>query len=352
MLRLRAHSRVAKALALAGASFCLASAIPSLAQAQERSRLAESAARVVLVTDDPSSEVALLLGAELSSLGFNIITVKGDPERAAPRELHQLARQQDAVAAFRVSVTSERVEVWIADRVTGKVTLREVIRPSAGEPLAARTIVLRAVELLRWSLQELRAPYPSRGEITEPPEQVTEFARASDRDQELGLAAAGYFSYVAGGSGRGAGVALSAALRLGTLGGRLEVGQPLVDQYLSNANGKVEVSARWASAELTWTYLAGAWFKPSLGFGAKVLSLELRGVVTEPLVGRSTRDYSIAPSLRPRLAVSPIRYLQVFAEGSLAWLLAETDVALATQPVGSLGPWLLNTGLGLQLALD
>src|SRR5262249_46664680 len=51
------------------------------------------------------------------------------------------------------------VDVWIADRVTGKLVQRTV---TADDP---STVAIRAVELLRASLLEERSPHPSRGEV-------------------------------------------------------------------------------------------------------------------------------------------------------------------------------------------
>ena len=51
---------------------------------------------------------------------------KGEAE-VIPRDLRRAAHERNAVAAVRVLVSSGVVEVWIADRVTGKVVLRDML---------------------------------------------------------------------------------------------------------------------------------------------------------------------------------------------------------------------------------
>jgi len=87
-----------------------------------------------------------------------------------PGGLTDAARRHGAVAAFRVLVAEGKVEVWLADRVTGKVLLREVLVQHGGSKSAESMVVARAVELLRVSLLELDTPHAPRGEVPPPPE--------------------------------------------------------------------------------------------------------------------------------------------------------------------------------------
>ncbi len=65
---------------------------------------------------------------------------------------------------------SERgVEIWIADRVTGKTVLREMA-DDGGTPDRDAALALRAVELLRASLLEVGLPAPPPGEVPATPE--------------------------------------------------------------------------------------------------------------------------------------------------------------------------------------
>jgi hypothetical protein len=90
------------------------------------------------------------------------------------------------VAAIR-GVASERgVEVWIADRATGKTVLRELPR-GPGEPDDA--LALRTVELLRASLLEASLPTPPPSEVATTPElrerlQLPELSRRRRRETD------------------------------------------------------------------------------------------------------------------------------------------------------------------------
>lgn len=309
--------------------------------------------KVVLVTRAGDSEVATLLRAELNALGFQVVTVAPKGNALEPSELNTLAREQSAVAAFRVSLTPDRVEVWVADRVTGKVTLREVIRREEGEPFSARIAVLRAVELLRWSLSELQAPYPARGEITEPPAPVEDLASSPSGVRSMSAGASAYGQMLPGNDRLGVGVQVTAALRVGAWGGRLLLGQPLVSNRFSSPAGHVDADLTWAGGELTWDALPlrSRW-QVGVGLGVRVLSTELTGVVEEPLIGKTSRYYSVAPALHSTFELRLVPSLRAFVDLSAAYLASETHIALAGEPVATLGTGVATLGAGLVLVTD
>lgn len=113
--------------------------------------------RIVLVGEAgaPSRGLARLR-AELDALGLEVVEMELDPENRSPTALDDLARKVGAFAAVRLVPSVNGAEVWVADRITGKTVLREVV---VGRHQTADDIVaLRAVELLRVSLLELRMP--------------------------------------------------------------------------------------------------------------------------------------------------------------------------------------------------
>jgi hypothetical protein len=75
----------------------------------------------------------------------------------------------------------------------------------------------------------------------------------------------------------------------------------------------------------------------------------LGGVVDAPLLGRHARQYSLAPTLRLHLGLALTPQLQLFTEANAAFTFSETDLALAGQPAGTLGPWLGTGSLGVRL---
>src|SRR5580700_1485508 len=138
---------------------------------------AESGATLVaIVTAEPNSSLTRGGRAELRGLGVDVIVIKppdeGSPARAP---LEQAARSVGAVAAVRLIASSEgKVEVWVADRVTGKAVVRELDAPAGGTSDAA--VAIGSVELLRASLMELHSGEPPRGDVS-----------ASDKIRSLAL---------------------------------------------------------------------------------------------------------------------------------------------------------------------
>lgn len=133
---------------------------------------AETPLRVVLVTNHADARIVPLLKAELESLGFEVVEVDHGENEVVPRDLGRAARQTNSLAGFRVIVAEKSVEVWIADRVTGKVVLREALEQDSASKGSESVVVLRAVELLRVSLMEVEAPHEPRGEVEPPAELV------------------------------------------------------------------------------------------------------------------------------------------------------------------------------------
>src|SRR5205085_9016256 len=140
--------RALTALVLAGLIFV---AWPRPAMAQ----------RVLLVrppaTDTTLSEAFNRLGAELSLQDFEVEVLDVGDRKLSPDELEAAAQERDAFAgvALARSGSGANADVCIADRVTGKISLRR-LAITAGRD-SPRVLAVRAVDLLRESLRELRA---------------------------------------------------------------------------------------------------------------------------------------------------------------------------------------------------
>src|SRR5580692_11462507 len=150
-----------------GARLGVAAAIVAcIVASSDRVRAESGAALVAIVTSEPNSSLTRRVRAELQGLGVDVIVIKppdeGSPSRAP---LEQAARSVGAVAAVRLIASSEgKVEVWVADRVTGKAVVRELDAPAGGTSDAA--VAIGSVELLRASLMELHSGEPPHGDVS------------------------------------------------------------------------------------------------------------------------------------------------------------------------------------------
>jgi hypothetical protein len=125
-------------------------------------------ALVVLVASDPASQAARRLSKELQGIGIDVLVLKATPENSSGREsLERSARSVGAIAAVRLVASGGGTEVWVADRITGKTVIRELMGPK-GADAEPDDIAVGAVELLRASLMELHSPNPPRGEAEAP----------------------------------------------------------------------------------------------------------------------------------------------------------------------------------------
>ena len=119
----------------------------------------DDATRVAVVGDADAPLTARLV-AELRFLGFTpeVLTAIATPDPAA---LVELARDHGVAAAIAVDTTGGRVQVWIFDRMTGKLVARAFAQTEPGAD-APRELAVRSVELLRASLLELEhGPTPA-----------------------------------------------------------------------------------------------------------------------------------------------------------------------------------------------
>lgn len=119
----------------------------------------------VAVVDLPAPEITARLVAELRFLGFAPAVV-APPAASDPAALVELARAHGAAAAIAVDTAGGRVQVWILDRMTGKLVARQLALAPGSPDDAPREIAVRSVELLRASLLEVeQAPPPPEAEI-------------------------------------------------------------------------------------------------------------------------------------------------------------------------------------------
>lgn len=140
--------------------------VPALALALATALTAGAAAhagpsRVVVVRDPQAeglmSELTTRLQAELQAAGFEVVFVDGTPDIDPSAQVAGVIGASPPFATVAV-VRSERgaiADIWIADRTSGKSIVHR-IDVSTADLGAPRVLAIRAVELLRASLVDLR----------------------------------------------------------------------------------------------------------------------------------------------------------------------------------------------------
>jgi hypothetical protein len=143
--------RAAASIALA---LLLLAGAASTAAAPARSRVA-----VVRppADDEVSGLVTTRILAELSAAGFDVVEIDAPPDTSSRAVVEAPSK---AVATFAVERVGNRpaVDVWLADQITGKTTVRRLDLQIGASDRAVAILAIRAVELLRASLLEIVVP--------------------------------------------------------------------------------------------------------------------------------------------------------------------------------------------------
>jgi hypothetical protein len=255
---------------------------------------------VVLFSKDPPDPLVRRVGAELHSLGFDVVTAPDDETPKSAAQMESTAQSSDALAAVRVAIGDTSVDLWIVNVRTHEMLLRRV---AAGRDAAVTA--LRSVEALRVSLIDLQAllpppppePEPIAKQV-EPRESIAPIAPPPRRNNfgfELGLAAAtgtGGFdpSMHAVGQLQWLASAHWAAQVLGVA--------PITTSKVSAGEGSANVTFGILGAGATWQPLAPNVWTPYLGAGVAGVLLYTRGAPSPGFIGHSQVDLTAAPYLR------------------------------------------------------
>ena len=291
----------------------------------------DEAARIVIIEDHSDAAIIPLLRAELKQLGLEVIEVEKGSDEFIPKELQEAARQYGAVAAFRVQVSSNTVEVWIADHATGKVSLREVFTEGSDSRVEARLVVLQAVELLRWSLKEVEAPHALRADMQKPP--TPSILTDNPYDEPLVFGIAPLVLYSPGGASEGAGAQLDTTFLWSWVGTRLSYGQLVFPAVLETNAGRAELTTRWFAVQgvaLGVTSLKR--LRLSLGIGVAFISTSLHGISSPPRLASDDSLFSVAPIIDGRIGYGLGRHVQLTIGVSLMPPLSAR--ARITDPIG------------------
>ena len=320
---------------------------------------------IVLVSDRADAAVTSLLREELVNLGLNVLVVDRGDHELAPGELIESARQNHAFAAFRVLIGEGKMEVWLADRITGKVLLREVLRTQSQPSDANQTaVVARAVELLRASLLELDVDDRPKGEVERPkvlpralrPPPPRELEPSHDTGVALNTSFIVLGASLSTAPSPGIGVALRwQALRHFSLVARVAV--PLAGPEYSIPEGHTQITPRLGTLSLrlnTDNFSGG--FRASLESGLGALWTRAVGVGAEGYTGFVANDVEPVPFLGAELSYSATRNI-AFAIGLLGgpgvrptkYVLTNEDTA-DQKVIGRYGRFVGLGSLGLDVA--
>jgi hypothetical protein len=304
---------------------------------------------VALIEDPAETTILPRLRAELDGLGLLVRPVPKAENEQLPHDLIEAARTTGAVAAFRIVVTGDRADVWIADRVTGKVVLREML--PRGAQIDGRVVALRAVELLRVSLMELDERRAPQGELPPPPT-LTETTGLLPNLERFALSADSAFLWSPGGCGPGFGVAAALAWRPTWIGVRLFGGSMLAAATITRPEGTGEVTTRWLGldAVLQPRRTRIAW-RPRVGLGFAALGTNIHGVTTQQRPVGDQTDYTFSPVASLDLGYTVHARVRLGAGVAYLRPLRSEELQVAGVTVGHYGRDIILANLGLDIVL-
>jgi hypothetical protein len=319
------------------------------------------AANRVVVLRNTAPRLAEELVRELEASGFEAEIIDDTPDDA----LEEIAGRNNASAAIRLNLKGKRVEVWVADRITGKIVARTVELNPGGEPENS-IVVLAAVELLRASLMEIYSPQkPEEGDVPIA-EETRSFARPVPVKPADNKISAGFFSLGFGGGfiGKADGIgAHGAATFTLQLAGRFQFG------FLGHFTFFPHSVSAEEGATYLYPILAGLHtivlmrspskrFRPFAGLGMGTLIFLSRGkaaegIVLENSVLRERRQTAIVPVpfAKCGLLLRLNRHLLLRIDITLGVPTALTRIEIADNAVARIGRPVILSSLMLDIAI-
>ncbi len=295
----------------------------------------------IIGTSPIQGEFVPLLRAELAELGVEVVE---EPE------------DSNTAFTFRILIKPTSLEVWILDRRTGQLSLREVFTQSDGRALDPRTAALHAVELLRWHLTGIEPrlrPSPSQPVEEAATAQPSAMPGASRPGRELSLGFASALLLSPGGLGPGIAGQVDASLRSGALGLRAVASTALRAHALERPEGRAEARSQFLALEgLLYCSAEPTPLLVSLGAGLGVISTELRGVAASGYVAKDDQLLTAGPLLDGRLQLQLFSALRATVGASLLVPARSSELVFEHRSVGTYGRWLLSLAVGLELVLD
>jgi hypothetical protein len=314
----------------------------------------QEAASTIAVVCAPGDRFGLRIVAELESLGFRAEVLDPSAEPASRASLKASARQAGAIAAIRAVPSERGVEVWIADRVTGKTVLRDMVN-DGGTPDRDAALALRVVELLRASLLEVTLPAPSRGEVPATPEIREKIGVPEQKALAPSSPPALRFSLAPGLLLSPGGFGASASLDLGIdwmpsehAGVIALAAIPLTSARIEGTQGSVDLTVLLAGggARFLFTTRESLW-GPTMDLGVMAVSLRSAGTASAGFVASAPSAVTAAPFARLGLSFELTRSFRLRAD-VLAGVVAQgVSIRFAQHEIATWGKPLVLTSVGV-----
>jgi hypothetical protein len=241
--------------------------------------------------------------------------------------------------------------VWIADRATGKVVLRETFAEGEGGKVDERVVIVQAMELLRASLMELDAPHPPRGEVAASPALAAAVGAVPTRERFfIDLAPAVVAS--PGGAGPSLGASIALGVRASWIGAGLLAGTTVTPARLVRTIGTAELTTRWIGAEAVAMLPPGSsrW-KPRGGLGIAAVVTGLHGIAVAPRPSKDDSVVTVAPTIHADLGYVLTRNVRVSLGAAGLVPLRYSTIVFAGEDVGTYGRMLLIGSLGVEAVI-
>jgi hypothetical protein len=263
------------------------------------------------------------------------------------------------VATIVLAAAGTGADIWIADRVTSKTSVRRIdIKASAQ---GASILAVRTVELLRASLLETQqraqleettksqtqaSPAPS-----EAPDEFGDDFPPSEAESPADLVAALDLGLLGlwGLSGIRPQIGPSLRVSVGTrtIKGRFTLAAPILGERLERAQGTARVQPLLGQLDVIASFPVqkNTRLYGSLGFGGYLL--RARGEADAPAIGHDETATGIAFQMGMGLQVQTSRRLNLFIEPQLIWMLPEVVIRIADREAGRLGQPAIGSTIGL-----
>jgi hypothetical protein len=298
-----------------------------------------SAQSVVLVRPEVSDKVLVeafnRLRGELGAQRFEVILVDAPEGASTPEAIDRLAQDKGAFAAisFTRRADTTTADVWIADRATGKTTVRTLALKGVHD--APSVLAVRAVDLLRASLRELKSDATPPPEVVHVdrrpvPPAVRAFVHSEPPAWRLRLEGTALLETGRVGAGYGVGLALSRRFSERFRGG-LALAGPLIGGSYRDTNGTASVRQELAWLELDVTaYRAGPFALVGVA-GAGGYHRDARAPVVPPGVSRGSPGTSFATTLGLLFELHATEAVSVHAGAAALALGPRPGVAIAEE---------------------
>lgn len=331
-------------------------------------------------SDDPALiEVSARVRGELAAAGFKVFTREPPPGVSPLRAVEHAGVDLSPsavlwiVAATSHSQTTPNMEIWLSDRLLGRVSMAR-LTSVAGRAETPSSLAVQAVELLRARLSELRVKPLDAGahdegeaswvdqrtqlEVARPavePREVQPTARTR-RPFAWGVGAG---LVVLWGSGsldtglmpglslvwgvaepRTGDVPLAVDLRLSAagFGQRQELHRDAGSARVAQGLGELSAALRWVT---------GVPIEPSISLGAGTYALGVHGSAATPYAAHDERFWSALGSVGLGLRTRPWAHLSLSAVAELVGTLTRVRVSIADDQAALAGGgmWLLRAEL-------